>query len=300
MRTTGRIDAARLLGVGTFASPDEIAAAFRARLQICHPDRYTGAPAAVQRAATELTALLNDARDTLLAATPDPYAAPPAPDPAVRTPRPLDVRPGRIRAEDVTPGTSVEAVLTLTAGEPLDGEIAAYSLVPGMRVGLEPAGGSGRTRRVVLRIDTGLLAESRVYDFFVLVACGTCVGRVDVHLTTAGLEEWRDIDPPAPVGSARRIRLLTRWIAGGPLVAAVALTWARGRIPLLPVAYPAWVTVAALIWLAVSLAVLAGSRAHARRPHPWLRPAAAAIDAVGAAVIACLRGLGRRVAGRRR
>ncbi|MBX7159164.1 MAG: J domain-containing protein [Acidimicrobiia bacterium] len=57
-------DAAALLGVTPGAPPAEIKRAWRAAVRVTHPDRVDGPP---RRAAEHLAAVLNEARDVLLA-----------------------------------------------------------------------------------------------------------------------------------------------------------------------------------------------------------------------------------------
>ena len=74
--------ARRALGLGSSPSWDEVRAAYRARIQVAHPDRAGGSAATAVELNAAYTALLRARRDGTL------HQAPPAPEPPVApTPR---------------------------------------------------------------------------------------------------------------------------------------------------------------------------------------------------------------------
>ncbi|HVL81429.1 MAG TPA: J domain-containing protein, partial [Actinomycetota bacterium] len=266
-----RLDHYRLLGVTRGASAEEIASAYRTRAQVCHPDRLAGAPEPVVRAASDLMALLNEARAVLAdpvqreaydvppptQRVPD-QAAPPRPAPRYV---PLRVVPDRIVSRSVVPGTPVVVVVRFESPVPQDARPRVRAADPAIVIESDLLHGSSRRAQVKLRIQTNLLAEHKRYTMDLAAEWGTAIGLVSLDVETAELQAW-DGDEPArkrhPSARSRRVpgsqrrRDLVGWLIGGLLLPVLTVGWARGH---LPVGAPPW---SAWAQLAAALALLAG------------------------------------------
>lgn len=121
-------DAAALLGVAPGASSSEIKRAWRAAVRVTHPDRVDGQ---ARRAAEHLAAVLNEARDVLLAVAgtrpgpvpfggrPEAVPAPPTGSWEAAVPPGVDARPVADLPRPVAPApppTPADAVTVVSSG----------------------------------------------------------------------------------------------------------------------------------------------------------------------------------------
>lgn len=273
----------RLLGLHRKAGADEIASAFRARAQVCHPDRLHGAPEAVSRAGSELMVLLNEARAVL--SDPVRRAMHDGPtDATVGIPQPasgpepdyvaLRVSPNRVVAHDITPGRIVQANLTFESPIAQFATPTIEGADAGLAVGCEVLERLGRKVRIRMHLDTGLLADNRTYNLELLVQWGNAVGVLEVEVSTAELAPYQDESDrarrrhpshrPAVVSPDRRKHRLAQWSVFGLIVPVIAIAWSRNHLFIGPPAYGLWVQVGSLALLGAGAYPLFDSRAFAR------------------------------------
>ena len=273
------IDYYRLLGVSSDATLEEIRAAYRGKVRLCHPDLVADESEDVRQAATEMTAQLNEAYQCLS----DPHRRAAydtdsrAQTPAAGRPStgPLVVSPPTLRCE-VTPGDTVRLTLNLRADSPPGGEgFQVRAAEPLVVVGFTVTSHTARRATLKVRMDTSKLAAHRIYDAPFLVTWGKLTGAATLKISTAELQNpdftrghWAR--PPR-----HRVRDVVTIVLGGIVLPLLVLAWALGLFPAPMPANPPLVAficagvVAATTWFLISSRLLRQPDRLARIGVTW-------------------------------
>lgn len=276
-RTDTAPDYYRLLGISPEATYEEMRAAYRSKVRLWHPDLVAGETRDGRRAATEMTAQLNEAYECLR--DPDRRAAY---DTKIRvktvttrhrsTSR-LSVTPRTLRC-DLKPGDNVRFSLEIRADRsPGEESIQVRTAERLIDANFTVTAQAANSARITVRIDTTKLSAHRAYHIPITVTWGTLTG---VATLVAHTTELRNADSNStshrqPTSSPRRhrarsshhrLRHLTTISLGGIILPMIVLAWVSGLLPAPTPANPRLVAtvgagvVAATTWLLASSRLL--------------------------------------------